>query len=151
MNPRNKAQAMMEYMILMSLALLLLSIVLYTLVSQMSSASTEMNVDSAQKTINRLKDKSNFIYVLGHPSRTETRINIPSNVEEFYASNDLILMRVSIGSFAGDAHTDVYGVARGNLTSDFNSICAPDCSPGNYIMVIEHTAPPNSAINLTVK
>jgi len=141
----------MEYMLLMSLALLLLSIVLYTLVSQMSSVSTEMNVDSAQKAINRLKDKSNFIYVLGHPSRTEARINIPSNVEEFYASDDLILMRVSIGSFAGDAHTDVYGVVRGNLTADFNSICAPGCSPGNYIMVIEYTPPPSNVINLTVK
>jgi len=142
---------MMEYMILMSLALLLLSIVLYTLVSQMSGASTEMNVDSAQKTINRLKDKSNFIYLLGYPSRTETRVNIPSNVEEFHASDDLILMRVSIGSFAGDAYTDVYGVVRCNLTADFHSICNPDCSPGNYLVVIEHTPPPNNVINLTVK
>ncbi len=151
MDTRDKAQAMMEYMILMSLALLLLSIILYTLVSQMSSASIEMNVDSAQKTITQLKDKSNFIYVLGYPSRTETRINIPSNVEEFIASDDLILMRVSIGSLAGESHTDVYGVVRGNLSSDFHTICSPDCSPGNYIMVIEHSPPPNNAINLTVK
>lgn len=141
----------MEYMILMSLALLLLSTILYALVLQMSGASTEMAVDSAQKTVNRLRDKSNLIYILGHPSRTETRVNIPSNVEKFYASGDLILMRISMSSSVGDAYTDVYGVVRGNLTADFRSICNPGCSPGNYVVVIKHNPPPINTINLAAE
>jgi len=142
---------MVEYMVLMSLALLLLSVILYLMLSHISGSSIELNIDTAQKSVNRLRDKSDFIYLLGYPSKTETRITIPSNVERFYVKGDLILMRVAVASLSDKSHTDVYAVVRGDLEADFSSICSPDCTPGNYMLVIEHNPPPADTINLTVR
>ena len=146
---KNNAQAMLEYMALVSFAILLLSVILYSLMSYMIESTTQMNIDSAYKTVDIIKDKSDFVYVHGYPSKTEARITIPGNIERIDMSGNIIRMRLSIASHFGESYTDIYGVTRGNLTSNLQAICNPDCRPGDYILVIEHIK--NNRIRISVK
>ena len=124
---------------MIALSLVIFLSVLYVATTMMATSSIQISVDTAYRAVQGIKDGADFIYVHGHPSKIQSNIRIPSNVENMSIHNKTIRMRLSIG----DAYTDVYAVAKGNLNSSVESdICTTEaCSEGNYVFVFSSMDP----------
>ncbi|HIE33787.1 MAG TPA: hypothetical protein EYP86_01445 [Candidatus Altiarchaeales archaeon] len=136
---KSKSQASLEYMTMIALSLVIFLGVLYVATTMMTTSSIQISVDTAYRAVQGIKEGADFIYVHGHPSKIQSNIRIPSNVENISIHDQVIRMRLSLG----DAYTDVYAVAKGNLNSSVESnICTTEaCSEGNYIFVFNSMDP----------
>ncbi len=136
-------------MIILALALGVFSAILYVSTSLIVSSSTQLGVDSALRAVQEIKEASDFIYIRGHPSKTQIEVRIPGNIEDVSIANSVVRLRVSVA----DSYTDIYKVTKGNMVSDISSICpgAP-CREGYYVLSVE-SLPPDSPydVNITVE
>ena len=129
-------QASLEYMIMLALSLGIFSAILYVSGSLLTSSTLQIGVDSAARAVTELKEAADFIYVHGHPSKTQINVYIPSNIENISAVNRTIMIRLSVG----DNYTDIYSITKGNITGDFSNICpSARCHEGYYIINVEST------------
>lgn len=139
-----RAQASLEYMVMLALSLLVFSSILYVTGVMISASSVQIGVDSGYRAVEKLKNACDFIYVHGHPSRTEVNVYIPPNIENFsvLSSNNSIRATVGVGSTA----TDIYAVTKGNVYSPGLSDLV--VREGYYVFRVESTS--EDAINITV-
>ncbi|MFH1055406.1 MAG: hypothetical protein V1744_04860 [Candidatus Altiarchaeota archaeon] len=137
-----KAQASLEYMIMLGLSLMVFSAVLYVTSVLITASSVQVGVDSAFRAIDRMKGAADFIYVHGHPSRTEINVYIPPNIENLTIrdTNNSICASVSVG----ENYTDIYGVTKGKIYGDLSAVT----KEGYYVFRVESTS--DDAINITV-
>lgn len=129
---------------MLALSLIVFSSILYVTGVLISTSSIQVGVDSAFRAVEKLRNAADFIYVHGHPSRTELDIYIPPNIEEFgiLDSNNSIRIRVSVGQ----TYTDIYGVTKGTVYGgDLTNIITRE---GYYKFRVESTSEDN--INITV-
>jgi uncharacterized protein (UPF0333 family) len=141
-NGFRRGQASLEYMIILALSLLVFSSILYVTNMLISTSSVQVGVESAGRAVYKLRDASDFIYVHGHPSRTEVRVYIPPNIEflNVTGENNSILARVSVGR----SYTDIYGVTKGSVYGDFTAVGRE----GYYLFRVESES--EDSINITV-
>jgi len=126
---------MVEYLVLMAIALLVLSIVLSVATNLMFGSASQRGIDAAKRTVETIREKVDFIYIHGHPSRTQTRVIIPNNINNITIRDHFIRLRVDVGNY----YTDVYEITKANLTANISGICGGGCSPGNHLLIIEST------------
>lgn len=138
----NRAQASLEYMVMLALSLIIFSAIVYGTSVLISSSSIQVGVDSAQRAVEKLKGAADFVYVHGHPSRTEIDVYIPPNIENMVIlpTNNSILARVSVG----ETYTDIYGVTKGKVYGDLSDVT----KEGYYVFRVETTS--EDSINITV-
>ncbi|MEM2918405.1 MAG: hypothetical protein QXY62_02790 [Candidatus Altiarchaeota archaeon] len=134
-----KAQASLEYMIMLAISLGVFAAILYVSTFLISTSTTQVGLDTAFRAVQTIREASDFIYIHGHPSKIQTQIRIPTNVEELKIANRSV--KLSITSY--NSYTDIYEVTKGNLTSDISLICPTtrSCKSGNYVFVFESLAP----------
>ena len=131
-------------MVMLALSLMVFSSILYVTGVLISNSSVQMGVDSGFRAVEKLTSAADFIYVHGHPSRTEVNIYIPPNIElfEIMPSNNSIRARVSVGG----SYTDIYGVTKGKVYGgEITSIVTRE---GYYPFRVESTS--DNEINITV-
>jgi|WetSurMetagenome_2_1015567.scaffolds.fasta_scaffold697688_2 uncharacterized protein (UPF0333 family) len=139
----SKAQASLEYMIMLALSLTVFSAIIYVTSILITTSSLQIGVDAGQRAVDKVKSAADFIYVHGHPSRTEVNVYIPPSIENFTLigpKNNTIVARVSVG----DTFTDIYGVTKGQIYGELS----PVNKEGYYIVRVESVS--DSAINITV-
>jgi uncharacterized protein (UPF0333 family) len=138
----NKAQASLEYMVMLALSLMVFSAVIYATSILITTSSMQVGVDAAQRAVDSVKTAADFIYVHGHPSRTEINVYIPPNIENFSLldTNNSIRARVAVG----DTYTDIYGITKGKVYGDLTQVN----KEGYYVLRVESTS--DEAINITV-
>ncbi len=132
---RRKAQASLEYMVMLALSLAVFSAILYVSTTLLQGSQTQIGIDAAARAVVQVKEASDFIYVHGHPSKTQVNVYVPPNIEDVYIGNKTIQFRVSVGR----SYTDVYAIAKGNITSE---VCpnAEQCmatNEGYYLLNVE--------------
>lgn len=134
-----KAQASLEYMVMLAISLGIFATILYVSTFLISTSTTQVSLDTAFRAVETIREASDFIYIHGHPSKIQTQIRIPTNVEELKIANKSV--KLSITSY--NSYTDIYEVTKGNLTSDISLICPnqKSCKSGNYVFVFESLAP----------
>jgi uncharacterized protein (UPF0333 family) len=138
---KNRAQASLEYMIMLALSLGIFAAILYVVSTLITTSSIQIGVDAAIRASSRLKEAADFIYVHGYPSKTQVNVYIPPNVESVsILDNKTINVRVGIK----DAYTDIYGIAKGTVVGDFS----PINKEGYYVISVESNA--DNVINMTV-
>lgn len=135
-----KAQASLEYMVMLALSLGVFAAILYVISTLISTSSTQIGVDSAYRAVDRIGESADFIYVHGHPSKTQINVYIPPNTEEMSIQHNTVNMRLSVGP----SYTDVYTVTRGNLTGNLSAVT----HEGYYVFTVEST--PRNVVNITV-
>jgi uncharacterized protein (UPF0333 family) len=137
-----KGQASLEYMIMLALSLMVFSAILYVTGLLITTSSAQVGVDSGYRAVDKVRNAADFIYVHGHPSRTEINVYIPSNIEEFalLENNRTVVARVSVG----ESYTDIYAVTKGGVWGDLS----PIVREGYYVLRVESTA--ENMINITV-
>lgn len=132
---RRKAQASLEYMVMLALSLAVFSAILYVSTTLLQGSQTQIGVDAAARAVVQVKEAADFIYVHGHPSKTQVNVYVPPNIEDVHVGNQTIAFRVSVGR----AYTDVYAIAKGNITSE---VCPNDeqcmrTNEGYYLLNVE--------------
>lgn len=136
----DKAQASLEYMIMLALSLGVFAVMLYTVTLLITSSTSQIGVDSAYRAVLDVGKAADFIYIHGHPSKTRVEVYVPSNVEDISAGGKSVSIRLS----SAGSYTDVYSVTRGNVSGDLSSMNRE----GYYVLSVEST--PYGVINLTV-
>jgi uncharacterized protein (UPF0333 family) len=133
---KNKAQVSLEYMTMLGLSLIIFAGVLYVANTMLSTSRPQIDVDTAYRAVQGIRESADFIYVHGHPSKIQSNIHIPSNVELLSIHDKVVTIRLSVG----ESFTDVYAVTKANMTGNFavNGICSGGvCSEGYYLMIFE--------------
>jgi uncharacterized protein (UPF0333 family) len=138
----SKAQASLEYMIMLALSLTVFSAIIYVTSGLITTSSMQVGVDSAQRAVDKMRSASDFVYVHGHPTRTEINVYIPPNIENLSIldTNNSIRARVSVG----ETYTDIYSVTKGKI---YGNLAAVE-GEGYYVFRVESTS--EDAINITV-
>jgi uncharacterized protein (UPF0333 family) len=137
-----KAQASLEYMVMLAISLMVFSAVIYATSVLITTSSMQVGVDAAQRAVDAVKTAADFIYVHGNPSRTEINVYIPPNIENFTLlnTNNTIQATVSVG----DSYTDIYEVTKGKVYGDLSQVN----KEGYYVLRVESVS--DDAINITV-
>ncbi|MFH1721308.1 MAG: hypothetical protein ABH950_01745 [Candidatus Altiarchaeota archaeon] len=147
----NSGQASLEYMIMLALSLAVFSAILYVSSGLLNNSTTQIGVDAASRGVTQIKEAADFIYVHGHPSKTQVNVYVPPNIENVEIDNQTISFRVSVGM----AYTDVYAITKGNITAE---VCPNDQScmktnQGYYLLNVESLDDPGNpldAVNITL-
>jgi len=145
---KNRGQVSLEYMTMLGLSLIIFAAVLYVATFLMSTSNMQIDVDMAYRAAQGIRESADFIYVHGYPSKIQSGINIPSNVEEVSIGEKVVRLRLNVGS----SFTDVYAVTKANMTSDVvSSICTVNgCSEGYYILNFEALNPDLTHYDVTI-
>jgi uncharacterized protein (UPF0333 family) len=133
---KNSGQASLEYMVMLAISLLIFAAIIAFSLGMVTNVKSQLNVDSAFKAVQEIKEASDFIYVHGHPSKIRRTVRIPQGVENITISNNLIRISVSTGS----SFTDIYDISKANITANdaLTFICSNGvCREGNYILNLE--------------
>ncbi|MFC2154741.1 hypothetical protein ACFLRC_04600 [Candidatus Altiarchaeota archaeon] len=144
-----KGQASLEYMVMLALSLAVFSAILYVSSTLLSSSTTQIGVDAAARAVSQVKEATDFIYVHGHPSKTQVNIYVPPNIENVTMANQTVAFRISVGL----AYTDIYSITKGNVSSDLTLICPPPsgtCHEGYYLLNVESTGDSALPVNITM-
>jgi len=143
-----KGQVSLEYMIVLALALGVFAAILYITTMLIVSSSSQLGIDSAVRAVQEIKEAADFIYIRGHPSKTQINVRIPSNIENISISNDVVRLRISVA----DSYTDVYQVTKGSISSNISLICDEVCREGYYLLSVESLPADNPYdVNITVE
>ena len=126
-----KAQASLEYMVMLGISLVILGAIMFVVTSMMNSSVAQMGVNSAYRAVQCVREASDFIYVSGHPSKIKRTVYLPSNIENLTIQGKLVRIRVSVE----DSYTDIYAVTRGNMSS--SNLFVGNPTEGNYVILFE--------------
>ena len=106
-------------MVMLALSLGIFIVILYISSSLVSSSSAQIGLDSAYRAVEHIRESADFIYIHGHPSRTQINVYIPPNIENISViNNNTVSARVGVGHY----YTDIYSVSRGSLTGNLSTI-----------------------------
>ena len=138
----NKAQASLEYMVMLGMSLMVFSAILYVTGLLITTSSIQVGVNSAYQAVEKLRSASDFVYVHGHPSKFEVNLYIPPSLENLTirGQNNSVCARVSVG----ESFTDIYGVTKGNVYGNFPTVVRE----GYYVFRVESMS--DNTINITV-
>jgi uncharacterized protein (UPF0333 family) len=130
-----KAQAAVEYLVLTSLSLIILMVLLTAAYSRISSSEKQMDLDSAERAVARLKEAADFVYIHGDPTKLEVSVYFPVDIDPInsYIANKTI----NLGIWYGDGHTDVWMGTRGNVRWEPEN--EMPSREGYYIFYVEST------------
>jgi len=137
---KDKAQASLEYMVMLGLSLGIFAAILYVVSTLVSTSSIQIGVDAAVRASSKIREAADFIYVHGDPSKTEINVYIPPNVEQVeIVGNKTINVRVSVR----DSYTDIYDIAKGTVIGNLSMLNRE----GYYLISVESN--PDNTINVT--
>lgn len=131
-------------MTILGLSLIIFAAILAVAIFLMSTSSTQIDVDTAYRAVQGIRESADFIYVHGYPSKIQSSIHIPGNVEEVYMEGKVVRIRLGMG----DSYTDVYAVTKANITGStaVGEICPQGvCKEGYYVLVFEALDPSDPA------
>ena len=133
-------QSAFEYLMLFSIILTILALLTYYAQDMTERNRVEIMSSNAVVAVNKIAEAADIVYTQGSPSQITTSVYIPENLQSIEFSNNLIIMRVEVGS----GISDIFAKAKANFTAD--SYISPDsgtrrikvkCCEGNNVSVSE--------------
>ena len=121
-----KAQISLEYLLVASIAIAVISALFYYGMIYSSETTTFYQ---AQDTVSSIAKAVDVVYALGPGSSTQISVIIPENVVESSVGNNTILLKVE--SSAGI--NDVIAVTKANVTGEI------PITPGRYFLTLNMT------------
>lgn len=112
----SRAQAAVEYTVLIAFTLLLLAVVWLYSKTTVSKSTEDLNVEYAKNTLGKLKDTANFVYVQGKPASVKITAYIPNTVKEIRIYNNTIYFRVLVSGRSVDMYEYTLGNVTGNIS-----------------------------------
>ncbi|MCW1296417.1 MAG: hypothetical protein OH319_01915 [Candidatus Parvarchaeota archaeon] len=110
-----KSQVAIEYMILISLILLLLvPIWIYLMLSRIQ-LQDDLSISYAKDAVNRIKDAADLVYIQGSPARVKVNIYIPENVHSINFTDRTIIIKLRTSAGLVDIHAETLANITGQL------------------------------------
>lgn len=122
-----RAQTALEYLMVFSFSLLLISILSIQVYDFMYRGKTDIYISDAQKAVNQIAESADIVFVHGPPSKITTQIYIPQNVKEIIIQNRTIIFVLETKS----GKNDVFSISKANLSGNISN------SPGIHNIKIE--------------
>ncbi len=104
-----KSQAALEYMILASFAIFVITAIFYF---SFTFSSDSMVYSQARDAVDTIATTVDYVYALGPGSRTMIFVTIPDNVVSSSVSGNIILLKISTSS----GNVDIISRTRANIT-----------------------------------
>jgi uncharacterized protein (UPF0333 family) len=115
-----KAQASVEYLVIIGLALaILMPIILYSN-QNLISYKEDVKLSSAKSAVNKLAESANWVYSQGPPARLTVNICIPDGVEEI-SLNSILMFKVRTSAGVSDVYHETVPTLNGSIPT--NSGC----------------------------
>lgn len=105
-----KAQASLEYLIIVSMAFLILIPAILYANSMLISSKKELRNKLGESLVERLAENADWVYSLGPPSRIRIEVYVPELVEYINISDYKILLKFK------DSQESIFKVTKGNVT-----------------------------------
>lgn len=132
---KRPGQAAMEYLVLTGFTMLILMVLLVAAYSKMSSSEKQIEMNAAERAVNKLMETADFIYIHGHPTKLTVSVYFPKDISHSYVDNNTINLAMNV---RGD-HTDVWRSTRGKVGWDLEGVTDFPSSEGYFIFVVEST------------
>ncbi len=135
--PGRFGQAAIEYLVLTGFTMLLLMILLVAAYGKMSAVEKQVDINSAEKAVLKLKAAADFAYIHGHPTKVSVSVYLPGDLEggESFVGNGTINLAMRVGS----GYTDVWASTRGAVGWDLEGSSPFPATEGYYIFTAEST------------
>lgn len=132
-----KAQAALEYMLIMGIALAILVPLFSVVSSQTYSFKTEMKLSSVEDSLQNLADSSDMVYSQGYPAKITTKLYLPEGTLYTNVTENIFHVRIKKKS----GPVDISSFPEANLTGSL-----PE-SPGSYQIELKMTE--KGVVNVT--
>lgn len=107
-----KAQAAIEYMMIISISLVILIPLFFLVNSYISSSKDELKIRALEDGVDSLAEASDMVYFQGYPAKMSISMYIPDGVQSATVSGNLI--RVNVRTSSGI--TDIIALTQANMT-----------------------------------
>ncbi len=122
MKAPSSGQAAIEYMMIISITMIILVPLLFLVNSYMSYGKDELKISALEDSVQSLAEASDMVYFQGYPARMSVSFYVPESVTSAEAEDNLISVRIRTSS----GTTDVIAITQANLTGTLPT------SPGTY-------------------
>ncbi|MEM5834345.1 MAG: hypothetical protein QXQ69_00670 [Candidatus Aenigmatarchaeota archaeon] len=133
-----KAQAALEYLVLVSVALLIFGGILYYFQISKNNFSNDVRVSQLRNAVDWMIDSANMVCMQGEPASVISQVYIPSGVKDAYFDDKKIVYNLTVDSSV----THVYGEALCKLNGTLPR------GEGNYRVLVKMQG---DYVNITYK
>ncbi|MFH0929211.1 MAG: hypothetical protein V1818_02520 [Candidatus Aenigmatarchaeota archaeon] len=130
-----RGQAAFEYLILFSIALLLLGILVWYSQQMTERNRDDMIVANAIMAVNKIVDASNIVYTQGKPSQITLSVYIPEKVSSVEFVGNTIVIKVMISSSISDIIATSKAPLQGDISSDSGMKKIKVIAEENYVNI----------------
>lgn len=131
-------QAAMEYLVVVSMALFLLTPVLLMGQNAIDGLRKDSNTLIARQTLNKFTEASELVYAQGPPAAVTIKAQLPANINETLFVENMIVMRLKLYDRTGDIISSLDFNVTGNIPN----------KPGTYQITIRAI---DNGVNITQK
>jgi len=110
-------QTGVEYLMLFTLVLTILSILTYYAQDMTQRNMEEIIVSGATIAVNKIVDASDIVYTQGKPSQVSLSVYVPDKVYSIEFSNNRMIMRINISSGSSDIFATSKAQLKGNIST----------------------------------
>ena len=125
----SKGQAAIEYMMIISISMVILVPLMFIVNSYISGSRDEMKIRSMEDSIDSLGESAEMIYFQGYPAKMTMKFYVPERAKN--ATLDGNLIWIKLGTDSG--YTDIVTTTQANMTGVLPT------EPGSYMLEIMAT------------
>ena len=108
-----RGQTAVEYLMMLSIVLTLLSVLTYYAATITESNREEIMSSNAIIAVNKIAEAADIVYTQGDSSQITLSVYIPEEVNSIVFSNDMIIMRMGNGPY-----NDMFATSKAPFTDD---------------------------------
>jgi len=122
-----KIQVALEYLIIISFALMVLIPYLLYLQNASQNLKEDNNLVIASNSLKKIGEMADWVFSQGEPARIEVLVQIPPNVEEISFNGKVMIWKIRTSA----GLSDIYYISIANLTGSLPT------KPGYYKILIQ--------------
>ena len=107
-----KGQAAIEYMMIISMSLMILVPLLFVVNSYISESRDEMKIRALEDGVDSIGEASEMVYFQGYPSKMRIDLYVPENVQTAEVNENIIKVRL----WTNSGEIDIVTTTQANLT-----------------------------------
>jgi hypothetical protein len=135
MRNNRKAQAVMEYMILVGFLVIITIPLILVYNTQYKGTSMQIVTNQADQIGQKIADTAESIYSLGQPSKTTIKVYMPQQIKNITIENNEIIFSIDAGKGAGEvvkmSNVPISGTLKSNAGLHYITVQ----SAGSYVNI----------------
>jgi len=116
-----RGQAAIEYMMIISISMIILIPLMFIVNSYISGSRDEMKIRSLEDNVNSLGEVAEMVYFQGYPAKMTIEFYVPERVTTSNVDGNLIWVRMGTSGGDIDITTTTQANMTGNLPTDSGS------------------------------